>query len=402
MRKIKGVVFTLVASLTLFSVCSAWAADSSTAKTTFTLDEVQEMVLQNNKSLEKLDISLDTIRHNQNVLINQQDDLYSIYVEKDYLESQLANMEPTDSRYATLKATIAAMGDSNGNITSRSELSQQIDSLYDSLKDTKHTKEETQANLKVAASKLYTNILALQENISLLTKQADLNVKQRELVQLKIALGMAADSDYLSAGNAVDTSASNLTTNKIALNSAKRALNDLMGRDVNAALNLEPLELDIVITSVSPLSDTQINALKDESYHLNALERDLKALEKDLNNEDDGDKKEALKLDIKSAKLALDEAQTTFASTAKSKNEAVTAAAASYTTAANNCTEALQALDTATLQYELGLLAAIDYEKFQVSALSAQNALASAGYDYYYAQLEYDYFLQGIDISSVY
>ncbi len=402
MRKIKGVVFTLVAAIMLFSVSTAWAAEISTTQTTFTLDEVQELVLQNNKNLEKLDISLDTIRHNQNVLINQQDDLYSIYVEKDYLESQLANMEPTDSRYQSLKATIAAMGDSNNNITSRSELSQQIGSLYDSLKDTKNTKEETQANLNVTASKLYTNILALQENISLLTKQVDLNVKQRDLVQLKVTLGMATDSDYLSACGAVDASAANLTTNKIALNSAKRTLNDLMGRNVNAVLNLEPLELDIVIDSVAPLSDTQINALKDENYHLNALERDLKALEKDLNNEDDGNKKEELKLDIKSTKLELEEAQTTFAVTAKSKNEAVTAAAVSYTTAANNCEEALQALNTAALQYELGLLAAIDYEKFQVSALSAQNALASAGYDYYYAKLEYDYFLQGIDINSTY
>ena len=408
MNKMKAIACTTLLCVGMNISSIAFASEVSTANPVFTLEDVQKLVVNHNPNLKNIQLSLDNLSLSKSKVNDQKSDLNSSNYSREYILNKMASLEEAVSAgdadakamYEALSAQLSAMPTTDSVATQKDSLNDSLTSIVNSEEDAEYQQKVLKPDLEMTASALYTNILETENGIELLEKNLELAIKSREVTRIQINNGLATENDYLNANITVNQLSEKLTQAKSSLTTLKRTLNDLMGRDMNASLELADFTVDQTIYSSPTVNQAIVDDTTTNSYDIYKLERELKELEQDRKDADTASERRELTNKMELKQLEIDSAKTSVDKTLKSKSDKVTSTANALRTAQESYTKAEQDLEYAKMRYDLGMVSQIVYLQQEATTLESKNALTSATYNYYYARLELDYYKNGVPLDT--
>ncbi len=335
------------------------------------------------------------------------------------LQEAVQNELKTNSSYLALQAQMTALTGMESQLNSGiSTAENAIDQLWDGLDEvdtTLRTLENTQDDVAKSQTdwdeevKLVTNLLVrktitmehsqdlLEQKAALLQKQYAVSVKQEEI-------GLAVPVNTKDIQLSIEETATQLEQVTDGIQLLKRQLNDMMGRSLDAPLQIEPVpELGYVSIAPSYSADL-LKQARENDYTLKTLQRDIDNYKEDAQDLKDEGKFESdtLKiydLNIELSKVSIQNEEAALDNDLKKLIDAVKVSGQTYQ-------EKLDAYQNAAVKYqqnekyaEVGLISPLALQaaglEYEQSALSRQQA----AYDYALAKLEYEAFLKGVDLS---
>ena len=403
MKKTKVLACGLLMSFCLTIGAPAYAADTTAenASATFNMQQVQDLVIKKNSSNKTLQLSIDALKIKRASINDTKDLANGQSGNAAYFREQMSKAEASgnNANYQYWAELYEAAVSAAGNIDT-DELKYSLDSIDDSLDDTKKSASDLKVDLALTASVMYTSILEQQQNIDTLQANLDLLLKQREIAQLRIDNGMATSSDYEDANINTTTLASNLTQAKIALTDTKRTLNDMMGRDLNAPIELAPFEVDETIYPAPIVNSETVSQATEDSYTIYQLKREIDNLKVKAKETDDSTTKKDYANQIAQKELELSQSKTNVDTTLKAKADAITNKGNVYRTAMAAYNKAVTDADYAKMKLDLGMISQLEYQQQEATLLEKKAAQTTAAYNYYFARLEYDYYKNGVSLTN--
>lgn len=454
MNKKKQIASCLVLSLSMTMAIPAWAADTTTttAQTpsasttqvkpnTFTLQDIQKLVVQNNSSVKSMNVALkmaetqlamagNSLRDAETAMQSLSYDSSSSDISE--VQSAIAGLQaqidaikqnnPSWSTDPTTSATIAllesqiaslqsSLGASSGSLQSsytsllaaRQSAESEVTSAENSKKDAEQSKDELTITMRYQAANLVIQEQQLEQSIALLQKQYDLAIKSQEIADLQKELGMATDIDrtnsYLNASQA----AAQLNQTKNNLTTMKRTLNVMMGRAADAELNIAPLEMSTVITAAPTYNDQLVKTAQSKNYSLKTLQRNINSAKdqaEDLrsNGINASDQFQLIDYNIESKRLEMKNTETSVADSVKAAIDEIKTTGEAYRNSQLAYSTAQTTYEQTKLKYELGMISAIDMQSAELSLLQAETSNHSAAYAHYLANQKHQALMNGVSV----
>lgn len=280
---------------------------------------------------------------------------------------------------------------------------QQRDDLEDqqtSLKNTRLDLKQTQADWKeeslLVTQLLVTKTVQVETGIALLVQKQELLERVCEIEEKKAELGFSTNVDLDGKKLEVAQGAKDLQDAADGLTLLKRQLNDLMGRDLDQALVIEPPEMARDIEPAPEYTEELLKEVTAKSYKLKSLRREKQQADEKTNNNSlyDGQIR-ASELDMDIADVAMEDEKANIANNLKKKLDAITAAGAAY----QNQKDALKKAKTEWEQQQksakLGLVSAVELQALELQYEQTELALMNAAYAYDLAWGEYNMLVEG-------
>ena len=410
------------------------AAQETPQAEPMTLEEIQQEVLRKNRLKTTMRLNLDKVAAGMSAI---EDGL------KDIKESQ------DDAAHARRKASQAASqghaglgqiegalgqvlgpagsvigsiesGLLSGSVKTASAMEDMVDTIADQQRDTLEDQKKELKNTKMDLNKtkedwdnealtvtqlLVTKTVQVEDGISLLQQKQALLERVCQIEEKKAELGFSTNVDLSGKQLEVSEGAKDLQDAQDGLVLLKRQLNDLMGRELDAELNITPAELTRTIETAPEYSEELLKTATDKSYKLKTLRRDKQQAERDSNDMSkyDGQLK-ASRLDMDLADVAMEDEKANIANTLKKKLDRINAAAATYQNQKDARQKAWTEWEQQQTSAKLGLLSAVELQALELQYEQTELALAAAAYDYDLAWKEYQMMMDGttLDIYETY
>ena len=410
------------------------AAQETPQAEPMTLEEIQQEVLRKNRLKTTMRLNLDKVAAGMSAI---EDGL------KDIKESQ------DDAAHARRKASQAASqghaglgqiegalgqvlgpagsvigsiesGLLSGSVKTASAMEDMVDTIADQQRDTLEDQKKELKNTKMDLNKtkedwdnealtvtqlLVTKTVQVEDGISLLQQKQALLERVCQIEEKKAELGFSTNVDLSGKQLEVSEGAKDLQDAQDGLVLLKRQLNDLMGRELDAELNITPPELTRTIETAPEYSEELLKTATDKSYKLKTLRRDKQQAERDSNDMSkyDGQLK-ASRLDMDLADVAMEDEKANIANTLKKKLDRINAAAATYQNQKDARQKAWTEWEQQQTSAKLGLLSAVELQALELQYEQTELALAAAAYDYDLAWKEYQMMMDGttLDIYETY
>lgn len=460
LRQGRAIILLWIAAI-LTIATPTWAADTQTATTqqdenTYTLEQITKQIQQHNRVNQQYKLNLDLLDENHTKAKNTRSDvqstLQSVYDKEndayhslgtvgknqstvkqgmqqieakyaaahpDATPAQLQAMLLNDSTYMSLQAQLTSLTGmesqlNSGIVTAESSVEQLWDGI-DEVDKTLRTIENKQDDvIKSQADwneevKLLTNLLVrktitmeetqslLQQKQALLQKQYDVGKKQEEV-------GLSVPVKTKDIQISLDETTTQLKQVTDGVQLLKRQLNDLMGRGLDAPLNIVPIGETGYVADLPTYSADLLKQAKEKDYTLKTLQRDIDNNKEDAKDLKDKGKNESdtLKiydLNIELSKVSIKDQESAIDNDLKKLIDSVNVAGRTYE-------EKMEAYYNAKTKYqqnekykEVGLISPLVFQAAELEFKQSALTRKQAAYDYSLTRLEYNAFLNGIDLS---
>lgn len=334
-------------------------------------------------------------------------------------EADLQKALMNNSTYMSLQAQLTSLTGmesqlNSGIVTAESSVEQLWDGI-DEVDKTLRTIENKQDDVVKSQSdwneeiKLLTNLLVrktitmeetqnlLQQKQTLIQKQYDVGKKQEEV-------GLSVPVKTKDIQISLDETTTQLKQVTDGIHLLKRQINDLMGRSLDAPLNIVPIGETGYVADLPVYSTDLLKQAKEKDYTLKTLQRDIDNNKEDAKDLKDKGKNESdtLKiydLNIELSKVSMKDQESAVDNDLKKLIDTVNVAGRTYEEKMETYYNAKTKYQQNQKYKEVGLISPLVFQaaelEFQQSALSRKQA----AYDYSLARLEYNAFLNGIDLS---
>jgi len=357
--------------------------------------QVEKMKLRYYKAQESYnDINYDYI--NQTSALNN---MYENYIS---LQEQLANGDT--SVISTIHQIENRLTSYSGSIEQKLEqLDSQEDNkqeAYDNYEDAEKAEENYERLLDYTIEDLFTSILIKEQELVLLKKESELNDLLYKVENKKLMLGKSTQEEV----NQVLTQSRNIdheiTEANYALKTLKGNLNDMLGRDYDADLELTPFNTDILNFS-TPKASTLFAGLRDEYDKIEVLKRDIEQAEEDLDEMDDNDESDdydydILNLEIAAMKLQLRDAEVELGEKINETLNKLKQEQQNYQLAEDNYTSEANLYEWNQKRYDIGLISKLELMQSELDYLNAAIKKMSAEYSLYLVKRSLQLMKQGI------
>ncbi len=412
------------------------AAQETPQAEPMTLEEIQQEVLRKNRlkttmrlNLDKVAAGMSAIEDGLKDIKESQDDAAHARRKASQAASQgHAGLGQIESNLGSLGAAGQLIGGMtqiesgllSGSVKTASAMEDMVDTIADQQRDTLEDQKKELKNTKMDLNKtkedwdnealtvtqlLVTKTVQVEDGISLLQQKQTLLERVCQIEEKKAELGFSTNVDLSGKQLEVSEGAKDLQDAQDGLVLLKRQLNDLMGRELDAELNITPPELTRTIETAPEYSEELLKTATDKSYKLKTLRRDKQQAERDSNDMSkyDGQLK-ASRLDMDLADVAMEDEKANIANTLKKKLDRINAAAATYQNQKDARQKAWTEWEQQQTSAKLGLLSAVELQALELQYEQTELALAAAAYDYDLAWKEYQMMMDGttLDIYETY
>lgn len=416
----KYIVICILTSF-LFAIFPTFIIASE--KSIYSLDEVKELVLKNSRTIKSMEQRVKEVEAQKYLASNAYDSAryggyYNALHSKNQVMSALAAKElelkeEMDKGAAANPDIIASLqyqiqmlqaqaGQSVMAVEQTAGMSSQAKKGYeaakDGLADIKQAQEELEKQLEYIVEQMYTGILLLENQTEYMSKNYNQLLNMLNLERIKKELGMASDVEVeqLAAqtsevGRAVDQMQENLKL-------TKWTLNDMMGRELDSKLELVQFNVDPYIPIGT--ADSYIERALENAYFIPQLKRDIKTMNKDLDDLDGSNEQAVQKAKIEQTKLTLEGKKQDLKNTVASLVNDVNIKGRAYQLADYSFNTAQKAYEWDKIKYELGMLSKIMFDGSELAYQEALNKKTSAGYDYFLAKRALELAEQGILVTG--
>ena len=287
----------------------------------------------------------------------------------------------------------------------RDALEEQQKELKNTKMDLNKTKEDWDNEALAVTQLLVTKTVQVEKGVSLLSQKQALLERVCQIEEKKAELGFSTPTDLSGKKLEVSEGAKGLQDAKDGLTLLKRQLNDLMGRELDEELNITPPELTRTIETAPAYSEELLKTATDKNYKLKTLRRDKQQAEKDSKDTSkyNGQIK-ASRLDMDLADVAMQDQQTNIANDLKKKLDRINGAAAVYQNKKDAYAKAKTEWEQQQVSAKLGMVSAVELQALQLKFEQAEMDLSVAAYDYDLAWAEYKMLMDGttLDIYDTY
>lgn len=287
----------------------------------------------------------------------------------------------------------------------RDALEEQQKELKNTKMDLNKTKEDWDNEALAVTQLLVTKTVQVEKGVSLLSQKQALLERVCQIEEKKAELGFSTPTDLSGKKLEVSEGAKGLQDAKDGLTLLKRQLNDLMGRELDEVLNITPPELTRTIETAPAYSEELLKTATDKNYKLKTLRRDKQQAEKDSKDTSKySGQIKASRLDMDLADVAMQDQQTNIANDLKKKLDRINAAAAVYQNKRDAYTKAKTEWEQQQVSAKLGMVSAVELQALQLKFEQAEMDLSVAAYDYDLAWEEYKMLMDGttLDIYDTY
>lgn len=403
-----------------------------------TLEEIQELVLKNNRiktklalNLEKVAAGISAIDDGLRDLKDSQDSAAKARREAGQAASVGqagangilggligAGIDPSTNPNGILAGISSGL--LSGTVKTASAMENLVDSVADQQRDTLEDQQKELKNTKQDLNKtkedwdnealavtqlLVTKTVQVEKGVSLLSQKQELLERVCQIEEKKAELGFSTSTDLSGKQLEVSQGAKDLQDAKDGLTLLKRQLNDLMGRELDEELNITPPTLTRTIETAPAYSEELLKEATNKSYKLKTLRRDKQQAEKDSKDMSkyDGQLK-ASRLDMDLADVAMQDQQANIANDLKKKLDRINAAAAVYQNKKDAYAKAKTEWEQQQVSAKLGLVSAVELQALQLQFEQTEMELSAAAYDYDMAWAEYNMLMEGttLDIYDTY
>lgn len=437
----KACALLVTGALTAGMAVPAFAAEPKQAEETteptaeapkaepMTLEEIQELVLKNNRiktklalNLEKVAAGISAIDDGLKDLQDSQDDAARARKQASQSASQgqaILGVIGTEDISNSILAGVSS-GLLSGSVKTASAMEDMVDSVADQQRDTLEDQQKELKNTKQDLNKtkedwdnealavtqlLVTKTVQVEKGVSLLSQKQALLERVCQIEEKKAELGFSTSTDLSGKQLEVSQGAKDLQDAKDGLTLLKRQLNDLMGRELDEELNITPPALTRTIETAPAYSEELLKTATDKSYALKALRRDKQQAEKDSKDTTkyDGQIK-ASRLDMDLADVAMEDEQANIANDLKKKLDGINAAAAVYQNKKDAYAKAKTEWEQQQASAKLGLVSAVELQALELQFEQTEMELSEAAYAYDLAWAEYNMLMDGttLDIYDTY
>lgn len=434
----KACALLMTGALTTGAAVPALAAEAEMTDTAaeeaktkaMTLEEIQELVLKNNRLQKTLQLNIDKVAAGLSAIDDGLKDLQDSQDSAAHAKTQARNSATagqsvlgTVTTYGTdMEKVLAGISSAllSGTTKTASSMETLVDNIADNqrdsledqqteLKNTKQdlnkTKEDWDNEALAVTQLLVTKTVQVEKGVSLLTQKQELLERVCQIEEKKRALGLGTGTDLSEKQIAVSEGAKDLQDAKDGLVLLKRQLNDLMGRELDEELTITPPALTATIEKAPAYSEELLQTALEKNYKLKTLRRDKQQAEEDAKDTSkyDGQIK-ASRLDMEIADVATEDQKATVANDLKKKLDRINAAAATYQTQKDSYAKAKTEWEQQQKSAKLGLVSAVELQALELQFEQAEMELRTAAYDYDLAWEEYNMLMAGttLDIYETY
>lgn len=414
-KKVLAIALTLIFSLPLITPTFATEND----KQVFTLEEIQELAIENSRVVKNMDLTLDQVDRQVRILKRDLDKLkYGTSVS---MYDSIKGLEGLKSSLEKLKESLLEQENPNelmiNNIDvqlqmankSLIDLSQQRSSissaqkqLRNALEDAENMKEDMERMVEDLESQLQYNVIQtvfnlfqMEDTLNNLEKTYNYQLQMTEIIRLQKELGMATTVDVDTLAVQASTTNKQLQQLKENYQVAERALNDFIGRELDAPLQIQRYKVLETLTP-APSYEAIIKEIKQNAYALYKMDRDIKKLEDDLDDTDGSNEKLIAKADIEKAKLSRVDKEVEIENKVKNILAGYNEKLKAYQLAQVELKTAEQSYSWDKKKFELGMIAEVQLKGSKLAYLNAKATEEKAAYNYYLAKKELEMLQQGI------
>ncbi|WP_304508556.1 TolC family protein [Anaerotignum sp.] len=398
-----------------------------------TLEEIQKEVLENNRikttlalNYKKVLSGLDAIDDGLSDLKDAQDSAAHARKEageaassgKSAINGALSYDEDAGLSENTLGAVSSALLSGSAKIasamedmtdsiadTQRDELEDQQEELKNTKQDLNKTQEDWNNQALLVSQLLVEKTVQVEQGIALLEKKQELMERLYSIEEKKKALGFSIEIDLTQAKLSVTQNEKDIQDAQNGLTLLKRQLNDLMGRPIDDALEIEAPEKTRKIEYAPEYSEELLKEATDKNYQLKTLRRDYQQAEKKSNDTTlyDGQIK-VHETDMDIANVSMEDQKIAIANDLKKKLDSINKAAAAYQIQKDTYDKAKTQWEQQQKSAELGLVSAVEIQALELQFEQNDLAILEAAYDYDLAWEEYHLLMDGtsLDIYDTY
>jgi hypothetical protein len=310
--------------------------------------------------------------------------------EKEQIQQEISGLE------ITISGTKALL-----NPEDKEQLEDALREAENANDDMIRLKNDTEKIIAYNVEQLYANILKMENELELVNKTYELNNTLLNVEKLKDNLGMSTPEDVKKVAITVSDNYKSIKYLKEQIELLRWQLNDLIGFEHNAELELVPFNVSISYDNIN--YDKLLTKLKDNYSVLIQKERNLKDRKDDLNDDDlDQDEYEydLVQVDIKKKQLDLEDEKMKLKTTVKNLIADLEAKKKKYQLSQIKMQNSYKTYEWDKTKFNLGMISAIQLKTSEISYLKAKNENLKAAYDYLDAKRKIELAEQGILISN--
>lgn len=311
---------------------------------------------------------------------------------------------------------IAALKEAEGDHTQAiSQLQQQLDELDESIDEKAESaaatsndvedSEETLDDAEVAEAnyakkldyeveKLYTSILQQVSSLETANLRQQAAEIELQMARTRLQLGTGTQSGVYEKAIRLSDQEKEIASIRQRIRTAKGTLNDILGRDYSADLELS----DFVWTSSLdiPEYDTLLDQARSRYQALKNTGQAIEDAEEDLEDTDDYYSHMLLTLEIQEKKLALEDQKLQLSQSVDNLLYEVSLQQQTYKTAQLDCQQALQKYSWDKKRYELGQISKMTLLTSELEYINARNQQATENYALFLAEHQLQLAQKGI------
>lgn len=382
LRKKSGFLLTIALAITTFFALPIQAE-------VITLDQAKALANENSRSLARYQLNIKKAAYQ----INQAQ--WENTVQNNLFDSLMHQYQSVKDQIAALQG--AEDDDDNSQLISQlqqqlTELSKEMDSqlkgsstAYKTLQNSEENYEDIKINadnyekqLDYEVEKLYIAILNEQNNLETALLQKQAAELELEMVKTRYNLGSATQNDVYEKSKGLTDLNSSMTSSRQKINSSQGALNDIMGKDYAAELELVPF---------APAPSLNIPEYADLLGKVNISSQTLKKAQQavadtqdQLQDTDDIYERLILTLEIKQKELDLDEQKLQLSQSVQNLLYETVSRQEAYEAAKLGCQKAQQKFAWDQKRFELGQLSEQSLLNSEISYANAKSKQDAAGY----------------------
>lgn len=393
----KGIFLAAMAFMTISFVSLPAQAE------TITLDQAKARASANSRTLAQYQLNTQKAVYQTYKLQQQQSDSGNV-------------LENMFNRYQTIQQQITALEKEGGdNSEAISQLQLQLDELNKSIddktdsvtsvnssvkssQDNEDDSEISEANyakkLDYEVEQLYISILQQISSQQTASLQQEIAEIELQMAKTQLQLGTGTQSDIYEKTSKLSDQEKASAVIQQNIRAAKGTLNDILGRDYNADLELTDFvwtfSLDV------PEFDTLLN---QASTHYQALRNAKKAIEdaeSDMEDSADYYNQLLLSLEIQEKELALDDKKFQLSQSVDSLLYEISAQQQTYQAAQLNCQQKQQQYTWNEKRYELGQISKLSLLNSELDYIMAKNQQTAENYALFLAEHQLQLAQKGI------
>lgn len=455
-QRAKKVQIFLIVLLFLFNMILPTYAQEEPEKIMFTLNEIQDRVLENSRSLQKIDILTEQVDSLNNIYSNEYDKLrynrmgnaqistaklndiekgmeqinaaipmYNLFNDADledaYQNADTYGIRPLLNQFSLLKMQYELIQQQNSmmyeivegqmsilkglGVADYESLTRQFrekrDETEDTLDDLERTREEAEEQVKQLTTLLVLETIKLENNIDLLEKTYNQYLKMTEVERLKVKNGLANSVEAQEIAIKASNYGKQYKFAQETLQILKGKLNDMMGRDIAEPLKIVEFEVNPTYIPAPPYTSI-IDQVLENTYQFVKDERAIENLEDDIEYVDGSNEENIKEKEMEKISLEMEERKVKIKNDLKGLLAEYNKKLKDFQLAQINFTKASQEYEWKKLEFAGGLISKLMLTGAELKYLKAGNEKIAAGYDYYLVREELEKVKQGIFMPESY